>query len=78
LPTIQELQGIVDLTAPGCGGGSPCIDPAFGTTQADYYWSATTDDEDPSGAWGVLFGFGIVGNEGKTNIHYGRAVRGGL
>ena len=43
LPTKQELQGIIDLNAPGCATNgcnsnngvlpySPCIDPAFGPT----------------------------------------------
>ncbi len=27
LPTIGELQGIIDSSAPGCGTGRPCIDP---------------------------------------------------
>src|SRR5262249_11734977 len=40
LPSIVELQTIVDLTAPQCGGGSPCIDQTvFGPTAAGRYWS---------------------------------------
>ena len=42
LPTVVELRGILDLTATGCGSGSPCIDPAFGPTQSGDYWSAST------------------------------------
>ncbi len=77
LPTIQELQGIVDLTAAGCDGGSPCIDPVFGSTQT-YYWSATTLAGSPFDAWYVLFTGGFVSNGGKTNFTHARAVRGGL
>jgi hypothetical protein len=46
LPTIQELQTIIDLGASGCGSGSPCIDPTFGPT-APFYWSSTTQAGPP-------------------------------
>jgi hypothetical protein len=42
LPTIEELRTIRDVTAPGCGSGSPCIDPIFGPTAASPYWSSTS------------------------------------
>jgi uncharacterized protein DUF1566 len=32
LPDIAELQMIIELSAAGCGSGSPCIDPIFGHT----------------------------------------------
>jgi len=71
LPLIEELAGILDFGAPGCGYPTytgPCIDPTFpGPTQAAGYWSATTyapppvsDEED---AWGVEFGGGGGGRE---------------
>src|SRR5262249_19295027 len=48
LPTIVELQGIVDLAASGCGTGGPCIDETvFGPTAAGLYWSGTTVAADP-------------------------------
>lgn len=72
LPTIQELQGIVD------GSQSPTIDPVFGPTKSDGYWSATTFDVITFYAWGVLFTNGIAVNDNKTNGIYVRAVRGGL
>jgi hypothetical protein len=57
LPAIVELRTIVDLTAPGCAEGRPCIDQiAFGPTIAFFYWSATVDAEFPVFAWGVTFG----------------------
>ena len=51
LPTIVELLGIRDVNAAGCGGTGPCIDPIFGPTQANVYWSATTDAGSPTLAW---------------------------
>lgn len=44
LPTIAELNGIVDRTA--CAASPPCIDPTFGPTAgkvglfSPFYWSA--------------------------------------
>jgi hypothetical protein len=76
LPSIVELQGIVDLTQGTCGGGSgACIDPTFGPTQADLYWSATTTAGGPAGAWQVDFGDGGVTSFPKTIDFYVRAVR---
>jgi len=77
LPSIAELQGIVDLTASGCGVGSPCIDPIFGPTVADFYWSATTYAFVPVVAWDVNFFNGSVGNVSKIFNSYVRAVRTG-
>jgi hypothetical protein len=79
LPTIVELQGIVDATQGNCGGGSgACIDPAFGPTHPDDYWSATTDAGSPARAWFVDFSSGVVDNFRKSSTYYVRAVRGGL
>jgi hypothetical protein len=36
LPTVEELQSILDLSK-----NSPAIDPIFGPTQDFYYWSNT-------------------------------------
>ena len=78
LPTIAELQTIVDLSAPGCSSGSPCIDAAaFGPTVASGYWSSTTFANSPLVAWYVAFGNGYVGNALKGVDKYVRAVRGG-
>jgi hypothetical protein len=78
LPSIVELQGIVDLSASGCGSGSPCIDPTFGPTQSSPYWAATTFADYPGPAWDVYFGNGGVGYDGKPDGYYVRAVRSGL
>ncbi len=76
LPTITELKSIVDLGAPGCGSGSPCIDPVFGATQSDTHWSSTTYQSTPSNAWAVNFFYGS-GSTYKTGGYYVRAVRAG-
>jgi hypothetical protein len=78
LPTITELQTIVDRSAYECLFGSPCIDQtAFGPTQAFFYWSATTYAGDPLSAGGVNFFNGILGAGDKTSSFYVRAVRSG-
>jgi hypothetical protein len=75
LPSIVELVSIVDLGAAGCGSGSPCIDPIFGPTVADFYWSATTFTTDSNRAWGVFFGNGALNFVGKNQFDYVRVVR---
>ena len=89
--TVQ-LETIVDTSVSGCGGGVPCVPPAFNTgwvagctatscscTQAERYWSATSIVGNlpfPS-AWGVFFGTGEVFGIDKASAFYVRAVRGG-
>jgi len=77
LPTAQELQTILDMSAPGCGSGSPCIDPIFGPTAANIYWSATTLSNFSAFAWDVYFINGFVDFDDKANDFYVRAVRAG-
>jgi hypothetical protein len=77
LPSVAELNSIVDSSAAGCGSGSPCIDPIFGPTQAYLYWSSTTTSGDPNGAWDVAFGSQDASLDGKTIGYFVRAVRGG-
>ena len=77
LPSIVELQTIVDLSATGCPR-SPCIDPIFGPTGGADYWSSTTDTVDSGSAWYVDFvGGGHMFYDFKTNGKRVRAVRGG-
>lgn len=78
LPTVVELRTIVDTTVPGCQSGYPCIDPIFGPTVVNFYWSATTNATNPLYAWFVNFYDGYVYNGNKVNIRYVRAVRAGL
>ena len=52
LPQIGELRSIINCSY------STCLDPIFGPTATSgftFYWSATTDANQPLGAWGVNF-----------------------
>jgi len=79
LPSIVELAGITDLSAPGCGTFmGPCIDQTvFGPTVANNYWSATTYATFPFGAWNVFFSNGLLCTDDKNVDDYVRAVRSG-
>lgn len=74
---LKELEGIVDMTAIGCGSGNPCIDPVFGPTVADPYWSLTTSVSDAYYAWLLHFYEGVVYGLNKDTTYYVRAVRTG-
>jgi hypothetical protein len=80
LPSIVELQAIVDAGAPGCGNRGVCIDETvFGPTIAFFYWSATSETDFPVFAWGVAFGAdGSVTSAIKEATLFARAVRSGL
>jgi hypothetical protein len=83
LPSIVELQGIVDLSASGCSAAtSPCIDPTFGPTQSSLYLSITTNASFPGEAWTVIFTNGNDDVLSETKAVFvdlsARAVRGGL
>ena len=78
LPTIVELQGILDVSAPG-------FTTIPGLTSADLYWSASAWSRGPGGAWVVLFR-DASSTSANTNwlpvsscgfSYYVRAVRGG-
>ena len=76
LPTRAELQTI--LSQPFVCSTSPCIDGTFVPATANYYWTSTLDALDPSLAWVVHFGSGLVGNASRTDTWSARPVRGGL
>jgi hypothetical protein len=80
LPTIEELADIVDLTAPGCGGGSPCT-TIPGEILPVFYFSSSSGAAapvaPPSAAWGVHFVNGSAGPNGKNYPLLVLAVRGG-
>ena len=61
LPTIVELEGIVDTGAPDCRMGGACIDPIFGPTAPHEYWSATRELVGPSPVWFLDFSDFFVG-----------------
>jgi hypothetical protein len=80
MPSITELQSIFDRDlAAYCPTGAtsgppPCIDPAFGPTQLQFYWSATARASKSIYVRGVSFGNG--GNQApKPSGWYVRAVR---
>ena len=76
LPTLAELQGIVDLSAPGCGRGAPCTTiPGFSVL--DYHWSSSAYAADLQKAWLVYFGDGDTVAVDKVLHTHVRAVRGG-
>lgn len=58
IPTVAELRAIVDENVCTNAGGA-CIDPIFGPTVANLYWSSTTTNvpADTNG-WGVFFDSG--------------------
>jgi hypothetical protein len=72
IPSAKELQSIVDY-----GRFGPAIDPVFGPTVSNRYWSSTTYAFSTSSAWLVGFGDGFVNADGKALGYYVRAVRGG-
>jgi hypothetical protein len=73
LPTIVELQGIVDTSS--CVSSGACIDPTFGSTQRRFYWSSSTFANGSSDAWGLDFSVGDVERNDKSAVFYVRAVR---
>ena len=74
LPTIKELQSIVDYSL-----GYPAVDPTiFPGTQEDYFWSSTTWGGSLGYALSVDFGLGFVSPFNKGFSGYIRAVRRGI
>jgi Protein of unknown function (DUF1566) len=83
LPSVVELKSIFDRDrAASCASGKestgvPCIDPAFGPTQASLYWSATTRVDATNVTRNVDFGdsINITAILKKAQYGYVRAVR---
>ena len=71
LPTTDELKGILVSNRQ-----EPCIDPIFGPTASDWYWTGSTYSCHESYAYSVDFGFGDSTRDAKTVKHHVRAVRG--
>jgi hypothetical protein len=75
MPTVKELESIIDFSHL-----NPAVDPTyFPGTQADIYWSGTTDaSSNPFGysTWYVDFSNGAVSRTPSSNSHYVRLVRG--
>lgn len=77
LPTIADLQTIVDPTATGCGTGSACIVATLGPTVAAEYLSSTSDTTTTTLVWFEDFADGTAGSGTKSSLRHLRAVRGG-
>lgn len=84
IPAIAELQTIIELSAPGCNAGSPCIDPVFAPTPVFVpdYWSSSSFAASPNYALLAFFANGTVGYSagtgvggGKLPLSFARAVR---
>jgi Protein of unknown function (DUF1566) len=79
LPTTVELQSIVDMSTTGCGVGNPCIDPIFGPTARNLYWSSIAFPADTEIAvWVVDVREGVTIGSLKDSVNFVRAVHGGL
>lgn len=73
LPTYGEWKTILD-----CDAHSNCLDPIFGPSESDYYWSSTTGSLPPrNDVWVANFIDGRDGTLGKRVDSYVRAVRDG-
>ena len=81
LPTVKELLTIVDRSR-----SLPAIDPIFGPTQSDYYWSDDTVLEPPGHTYiAQIVNFGVLQQDpptrpevytsNKVQENYVRAVR---
>jgi hypothetical protein len=75
LPNRNELISITDYES-----YKPAIDTVFfpDASPTYMYWTSTTYSSDPDWAWRVLYDYGHVGWQIKSNSCYVRAVRGGL
>lgn len=72
LPTIEELQTIIDYTA-----YNPALSTEVFNGASDLYWSGTPSDIDPEYAWGAFFNLGFVGTNYEGINNFTRCVRGG-
>jgi hypothetical protein len=68
LMSMPELASLVDTTSTLCtGGGVLCLPDGnpFSNVRGTVYWSATTDADTSTVAWGVLFSNGNLVNFSK-------------
>ena len=71
LPTIKELQTIVDDSQQG-----PSIDAmAFPATSAGSFWSSSPQVGSPGIFWAVIFFYGYADGDGQTSLNNVRCVR---
>lgn len=67
LPNRRELWSMLDWS-----GGAPSIPGIFNDRGGVYYWSSTSEEDDPSRAWQVSFG--IFGGEIISDSKTGTAI----
>ncbi len=77
LPSIVELETIVDFNPPACGNGGTCIGAVFGPTHLGNYWAITSDQTDAAKAWVIGFDDGTLDVTAKSGAAATRVVRGG-
>lgn len=79
LPTIKELQTLVDEARTDADGGPdyPLVDQsAFGSTGRHIFWSSSEYADDPSHAWSLNLESDANASDGaKTTTVYARCVR---
>ena len=71
LPSIKELQSIVDITK-----YNPAIKSGFKNVTSNFYWSSSPFVSDSFGAWIVDFSSGNTDSYNKSGKTYVRCVRG--
>jgi hypothetical protein len=76
LPTVKELQSLVDYSVADSG---PAVAEGLpgATAATSYYWSSTSYAYVDAFAWNVHFSIGIAGHGVKIFEYHVRAVRGG-
>jgi len=86
IPNLNELESIRSLQnvnpaayfAFNTGCVASCPVTSCSCTKSSNYWSSTTYQNSPAGAWFVHFVDGYLFVSTKSATHYVRAVRGGL
>ena len=76
LPTIDELQTLIQPAFPDCSS-PPCTKIPGETAVSLAYWSSSTNTGTTANAWFVSFNSGLVNFDFKGLGYHVRAVRGG-
>ena len=71
MPTMTELTSIVNYNT----YYPAIVDSFFPNISSDFYWSSTTDANDPQNAWGIYFNNGSDNYISKPSFYSVRAVR---
>ncbi len=74
LANIKELQSLIDWghLSPALPAGHP-----FTGVSILWYWSSTTQPDNPGAAWRVFLNYGFIEGDYKSNVAYTWPVRGG-